>query len=925
MRSLITMRSVHVFLAAAALAAPALAASGSSDNAEVDEDRVLTTDDLGELSWRSVGPANMGGRVAALAMSPSDPHTFFIGYATGGVWKTTNNGTTYTPVFDDYETSSIGSLAVADAPPDWSGWAEDEGAEELDDNELAERGEGKIVWVGTGEGNGRNSSSWGHGVYRSTDGGSSFDYVGLKETHDIPALAVDPRDPDVCYVAALGHLWGANEERGVYKTTNGGETWEPVLQIDEDTGAIDVVINPEDPDTVYAAMYMRRRTPWSFRSGGPQGGVFRSTDGGRNWTQLTEGLPEQTGRIGLDIHEDDPSILYAVIESDVGGNIGGGFTNRSRAGGVFRSEDGGDTWERRSDFAPRSFYFSKIYVDPHDPDRVYTLGWQMYVSEDGGETFRAGVADVPHVDFHAMVIDPENTDRLLVGNDGGLYISYDRGRTWDFHNHMAVGQFYNVAVDEGDLYRVGGGLQDNGSWIGPSETITQSGPQVFMGRAGAITNHEWQFIYGGDGFHVSFDPVDPNIVYAESQGGNIGRVNLDTGVTKNLAPAPKEGQPRFRFNWNAPFFISPHDPTTLYLAGNYVYKLTGRGERWERISEDLSRAELERVITVGSDAETYGTVVSLAESPLSPGMLWAGTDDGLVHVSPNDGGSWVDVTPQEVDGLYISCIEASRHDQDTAYLSVDGHRSDRFEPILLVTEDAGQSWESIVGDLPEDAAIQTVREDPENPNVLYVGTERAAFVTIDRGGRWIKLNGESLPTVPVDDLKVQRTAMDLVAGTHGRSIWILDDITPLSQMTPAIVQSPFHVFEPIPAKPRYHLPYGGLWSDRMFIAQNPPTGAYINYWVREYTGDPVSVRIADQDGQVLRTLSGSNDPGVQRVVWDLQRDPEQRLGNPHGLPEFVEPGEYTVTVTYGDHSEQATVEVFPAPGAETDARKGAHR
>ena len=500
-------------------------------------------------------------------------------------------------------------------------------------------------------------------------------------------------------------------------------------------------------------------------------------------------------------------------------------------------------------------------------------------------------------------------------------MSWDRGATWDFHNHMAAGQFYNVAVDDSDPYRIGGGLQDNGTWIGPSATITEA-RESHMGRDGAITNHDWKFIWGGDGFHVAFDPLDDSVVYAEWQGGNLMRVHLDTGRWRSLKPSPKEGQPRFRFNWNAPFFISPHEPTTLYLGGNHVFKLTDRGERWERISDDLSSRDPERNVAVGSDAETNGTVVSLAESPVAAGLLWAGTDDGLIHVTLDDGVSWTDVTPDSARHLYISGIEPSHHERLTAYVAVDGHRSDVFEPILLETTDAGRSWKSIVGDLPPSAPPEVIREDPRNPAVLYVGTEQAAYVTIDGGAHWVKLNGKSLPTVAVDDLAIQPREHDLVAGTHGRSIYVLDDVSPLSQLTPDIVQAPFHVFEPLPARPRYRLGYGGLWSDRMFIASNPPMGATLSYWIRDYTGDEVTISItraadvgdAPARKVVVRKLTGTSRPGLNRVVWDLQAEKAQQLGNADDLPEFVPAGEYEVKITAGDLKGKTTVKVLPAPG-----------
>ncbi len=901
-------------------ALPAIAATPDGESAATPA-RTLTSDDVDALTWRSVGPANMGGRVAAVAFAPSDSKTWYVGYATGGLWKTTNAGTTFSPVFDKETTSSIGSIGVADAPVDWIGW--DDMDEPPAIEERGEAGRSKIVWVGTGEGNGRNSSSWGAGVYRSIDGGGSFEYKGLKDAHDMPALAVHPVDPDVCFIAALGHLWGPNETRGVYRTIDGGENWEAVLQIDENTGACDVAIDPNDPDTVFAAMYMRRRSIGSYQSGGPEGGIYRSQDAGRTWEKLANGLPERTGRIGLSIFPGDSNIIYATIESDVGGRHADTWSNRSRAGGVYRSDDGGDTWTRTTDFNPRPFYFSRIYVDPVDSSRVYLLGWQVYVSDDAGKNFRAGVGHVMHVDFHALAIDPADPDRLLVGNDGGLYESHDKGKTWRWFNEMAVGQFYNVAVDNSDPYRVGGGLQDNGSWIGPSDSRKHDAGS-FMGRAGGITNSDWDFIMGGDGFHVAFDPLDPNIAYAEWQGGNIVRIHLDTGEIRDIRPFPKEGEKRFRFNWNAPFFVSPHEPTTLYLGGNHVFRLTERGDKWERISGDLSTQNLDLILAVGSEAETAGTITSLAESPVQEGILWAGTDDGLVHVSLDAGVTWNDVTPSYVGGLYISCIETSSHERDTAYVTVDGHRSDVMTPLVLMTTDAGQTWDNITGDLPDGGPPETIREDPRNPDVLYVGTEHASYVTIDRGQIWVKLNGKTLPTVAVDDLQIQAREMDLVAGTHGRSIWILDDISPLSQLDQEALESPLHLFHPMPARPHYRMPYGGLWSDSMFIGQNPNPGAAITYWLRDMTDEKVNIRISNDRDTVVRELSGPGSAGLNRIFWDIQADPKQRLGNPDNMPEYVPPGVYKVVISFGENSAETTIKVEASPsyGASSGAAEG---
>ncbi len=888
-------------------------------------DRRPTAHDITRaLAWRSIGPANMGGRVADVCYAPGNAKTFFVAYGTGGLFKTTNNGVTLSPVFDREVTASIGSVVVCDAPASWPGWADEEvdPVEEQKKRDLAasdpeaaakaeaEKGKGKIVWVGTGEGNNRNSSSWGNGVYRSTDGGSTWKHLGLADSHNIPRLAVDPRNPDVCYAACLGHLWGPNPERGLYKTTDGGGTWAPVLRVSERTGATDVILDPANPDTVYCAMYTRERRAWRYVSGSEEGGIFKSTDAGATWTKLAGGLPARTGNIGLDVFRKDPRIVYAIVESDAGGWGVEPFDDRSREGGVFRSADGGATWERMSPHSPRAFYFSKIRVDPEDDRRVYVLGWGLWISDDQGRTFRAGGARKPHGDMHAMAIDPADPEHLLMGTDGGVYLSWDKAGTWDYLDHVPTGEFYNIGLDNSDPYRVAGGLQDNGSWFGVSASPAASEawqglPQV------AITNADWKFRFGGDGYHVAFDPNDPNVIYAEWQGGNIGRVHVDTGETRNIKPSPKEGQPRFRFNWNSPFFVSPHTPvggqggpTTLYFAGNYVFRLDDGGERWERISEDLSTRAIEKIESVGSEAETHGTVVSLAESPVEggAGYLWAGTDDGLIHVTADGGKTWANVTPPAVNGWYISRIEPSHHERETAYVSVDGHRSDHYGPLILMTTDLGRTWTDITGDLPADAAgggsVKCVREDRRSRDVLYAGLERGLFASFDRGGHWIRLNGESLPTVAVDDIQQHPREMDLVIGTHGRSIWVLDDASPLSQLTPEVAAKDLHLFEIMPARPRHFLPHAGLWGDRAFGAPNPPMGARITYWLGEDTGDAVEVQIADARGLAVRKLTGTTRPGVNRVVWDLQREEYDRISDPQRPgPQFVPPGEYRVTVS----------------------------
>jgi len=875
-------------------------------------ERLLSAEDLAGVSFRSIGPANMGGRVSALAFVPGSRTSFYVAYATGGVFKTDNLGVTFQPVFDRYGTQSIGSIAVADAPADWRGW--ETGPEPAPPAaERAERGRGRIVWVGTGEGNGRNSSSWGNGVWRSTDGGATFAHLGLEETHDIPALAVDPREPDVAYVAALGHLWGANPERGVYKTTDGGKTWRHVLKVDAETGACDVVLDPSHPDTVYAALYARRRTPWSFRGNSEAGGIFRSDDGGKTWSELSQGLPPRTGRIGLVVFAADPEVVFATVESDWGGAGREPFDNRSPSGGLFRSSDRGATWERVSDLSFRPFYFSRVAVDPRDPKRVYLPGWDLAISDDGGRTFRRSGSPDVHVDFHALAVNPAEPAEILAGNDGGVYVSHDRSKTWAHLNNVAAGQFYRVAVDMSDPYRVAGGLQDNGSWIGPSETLYVTEDE---GKDG-ILSKDWETIGGGDGFTVAFDPTDPDLVYTTSQGGFLARSRLDTKLRKLIKPSPREGQERVRFNWNAPFLVSRHDPSVLYHAGNQVFKLTARGDYWFAISPDLSRAEPGKIDAVGSNAETYGTVVALAESPLRQGWLWVGTDDGRIHVTRDEGGGWAAVTPREVGGLYVSSLAASAHEAETAYAVVDGHRSDVFRALVLMTRDLGRSWKEITGDLPPMEPVKVVREDPASPDVLYAGTEFGCYVTLDRGRRWVRLNGESLPPAPVDDLVVHPRERDLVVATHGRSIWILDDASFLAQLTPAVLSRPIALLDPQPGRPRQLAPreYGA--GSGLFRAKNPPLGTAIHFWVRDGAGAPFSLAISDANDVELRKLEGLTRRGVNRVVWDLAADEKHVFPGPDqaeaGQKLFVPAGEYKVTLTVGHDKAETTVRVLPAP------------
>ncbi len=582
-----------------------------------------------------------------------------------------------------------------------------------------------------------------------------------------PASFTDPGDSNTVYVAALGRLWGENPERGVYVTHDGGASWALSLKVDARTGACDLVMDPANPQVLYAALHARRRTPWSFSSGGTSGGIFKTADGGRTWKKLTQGLPAGTGRIGLDVYRKDPRVIYAVVESDEGGQIAT-FDSRSRSGGVFRSEDGGEHWSRLGPWAPRPFCFSQIRVQPDDDKRVYLLGVDLWVSDDAGRTFRAGGGKNLHPDFHAMWIDPANGDHVLTGTDGGLFLSHDRTASWDYINNLAVGEFYNLAVDLREPYRVYGGLQDNQTWGGPSQTRFNSESWLDESRHDGITNGDWYCLGGGDGFHVAVDPTDPDIVYYESQGGSLQRVNLATGKERFLRPAAREGSPEYRFNWNAPFALSPHDPSVLWMGGNHLFRLYERGDKWEEASPDLTTGDPKKMVTAGSGAEAHCTIVTLAESPLSKGLVWVGTDDGKVWLTRDAGAHWSDLTANlhgVPPALYMSRIEASHHEPGTAYLAVDGHRSDLFRPYLFVTRDFGKTWSSISGDLPAHGPVKVVRESPGNRDLLFAGTEFGLFMSLDRGARWIKA-GEGLPTVAVDDIIIHPRERDLIAGTQ---------------------------------------------------------------------------------------------------------------------------------------------------------------
>jgi photosystem II stability/assembly factor-like uncharacterized protein len=849
---------------------------------------------LKTLKARAIGPAVMGGRISDVALDPADPHTFYVALSTGGLMKTTDRGGSFKGVFDNEAVASTGAVAVAPSNP-------------------------KVVWLGTGEANDRNSSGWGNGVYRSTDAGATWTHAGLAGSRTIARVVVHPTDPDTAWVAAMGDLWVPSAERGLHKTTDGGKTWKAVLAAPapygDRVGAGDVVLDPSNPQVLYSALYARRRTPWSFTAGPAAtdgkdlGGIFKSADGGATWRKLGGGLPPGTGRIGLAIHAKDPKIVYAIVQSDEAGASGIDDV-RSRRGGVFRSEDGGETWTRTSPLNPRPFYFSQIRVDPGNDKRVYVLGFALHVSDDGGRSFREDLFEKVHPDNHALAIDPRDPKRLLLGTDGGLYQSHKGGEGWEHLSRMAAGQFYRINVDSGTPYRICGGLQDNMNWVGPSRTNTKDG----------IVNSDWINIGGGDGFYCVFDRSDPQVVYAESQQGYIHRLDLRSGQVKNLRPEPAEGSPAFRFHWNSPLIGSSHDPEVLYLAGNRVFALRARGEHWRTISPDLSAQDLGRTTTVGSGAENFGVVYALAESPVAKGLLWAGTDDGKLWVTENGGTGWTDLSanvPPPARGQWINRIEPGHADGKVAYVAVDAHRAGEDRPLVFRTADLGRTWQAIASDLPVHGPVKVVREDPANPQVLYAGTEFGLFVSLDRGAHWAALGG--LPTVAVDDILVHPRERDVVVATHGRSLYILDDAAPLAQLTPDVAAKDAHLFAPRPALGTHLLPGFADWAGTtgVYRGANPPEGAILTYWVNEDTGEPVKIAVEGPGERPVANLTGSSRAGINRVTWDLM--PTKDVLTEYGGEgkKLVPAGDYKVKLTYGKARSEQRLKVDLAPGVET--------
>jgi photosystem II stability/assembly factor-like uncharacterized protein len=895
--------------------AKAEAKTKADDKAKADDKTKLKSETFGGLAFRGIGPAIISGRITDLAVDPRNNAIRYVTAASGNVWKTTNAGTTWTPIFDGEGSYSIGCITLDPKNP-------------------------LTVWIGSGENNSQRSVSFGDGVYRSTDGGVSWENLGLKNSEHIAKILIDPRDSNRVLVAAQGPLWNPGGDRGLYETKDGGKTWKAILTVDENTGVTDVVRDPRNPDVLFAATYQRRRHIWTLIDGGPGSGIWKTIDGGVTWKKLENGLPkEDMGRIGLAIAPSKPDTVYAIIEA------------ANKAGGFFRSTDQGGSWTKQSSYvAGGPQYYQELFVDPKIESRVYSMDTWMQVTEDAGKTFHKVGEVFKHVDNHVLWIDPADTDHLLSGCDGGLYESWDRGATWAWSENLPLVQFYKLGLDTAEpFYNVYGGTQDNNTVGGPSRTTTVHG----------IVNADWFITTGGDGFQTVVDPKDPNIVYSEAQHGALVRYDRKTGETIDIQPQPAAGEPGLRWNWDSPLIISPFDHKRLYFAAQRIFRSDDRGDTWRPVSGDLTRQTdrnklkvMGRVWSVDAVAKNnstsfYGNIVALAESPKREGLLAAGTDDGLIQISEDGGGSWRSIGsfPGVPDESYVSRVVFSPFDAATMYAAFDNHKKGDYKPYVLMSTDTGRTWKSASGNLPERGTVYALVEDPATKGLLFAGTEFGVFFTPDAGAHWIQLKG-GLPTTQVRDLAIQTQAGDLVLATFGRGFYILDDYRALRTASEASLNQDATLF---PVRDAWMFipsaPNGGrekaFFGDRFYTAPNPPFGAVFTYYLKdeiktlrktrlddekakqkkgEDTPYPswdalraedreeepaILLTVTDQDGNVVRRLAGPTTAGFSRVAWDLRYpqfdpvslatgdvDPWDRI--PAGP--LAAPGRYTVSI-----------------------------
>lgn len=812
------------------------------------------------LKWRSIGPTAMSGRITDIAVPTGSPFTFYVSAASGGVWKTTNNGTTWQPIWDEAPSNSVGDIAVS--PSDTS-----------------------ILWVGAGENNSSRSSYSGTGVYKSTDAGKTWAPMGLGDTHHIGRILIHPQNPETVYVAAIGHLYTRNDERGVFKTTDGGKTWAKVFFVNDNTGVIDIVMDPENPGVLYAAAWERQRKAWNMVEYGQGSGIYKTTDAGATWQRLTTGLPmgEFVGRIGLDVAASNSKVVYALVdnhnsrpEEKPKGLDPYGIAELEKViigAEVYRSNDKGLTWRKVNTFDLRNlystygYYFGEIRVSPDDAEEIYLLGVPLLHSRDGGRTFMQLSYQGLHGDLQALWIDPENTDRLICGNDGGVNISYDRGVTW-LDIPMPLGQFYFVTVDMERPFNVYGSIQDNGCWSGPITSVP-----------GAA--EDWRSFPGGEASYIALDPFDPNTLYSEGYYGALMRVDRKTGEVKNIKPKVGENEPKLRCNWLTPFIISPHNPYILYFGAQRVYMSLDRGDNWQSISLDLTSPTLEKQGDV-----PFSTITTLSESPLKPGLLYVGTDDGNVQVTKNGGAEWTMINAGLPEQKWVSRVVASKFDQGRTYVSLNGYRDDDFAAYVYKSEDYGTSWQDIGRGLPG-GPVNVIKEDPKKPDILYAGTDLGVYVSLNRGETWLSLCAD-LPTTFVHDLVVHPRDDLLVIGTHGRSVWVLD-VSPIQEFSQEVANKDLHLFT---IKP--------LTLTRQRGAQPE---ASIHFYLKNV--QPVKMEIADSAGKVVKTLEIQGAAGLNTAFWDLivvAQDPQAGR---------AAPGKYTVTLTAGTAKTSGSLEIKP--------------
>jgi photosystem II stability/assembly factor-like uncharacterized protein len=860
------------------------------------------------LKLRSIGPAITSGRISSIAVHPTNQHTWYVAAASGGVWKTVNAGISWSPIFEGEASYSIGCIMIDPANP-------------------------HTIWVGTGENNSQRSVGYGDGVYRSDDGGKSWKNVGLKTSEHIARIVIDPRNSNVVYVAAQGPLWAAGGERGLYKTTDGGKTWTQSLKISENTGVSDIVYDARNPDILYVSAYQRRRHAWTLINGGPESTIYKSTDAGATWNKIENGLPSgQMGRIGLAISPQNPDVLYATVEA------------ANKKGGIFRSQDRGATWEKRNPFDVTAMYYATIYADPKDFDRIYVMNFNIMVSDDGGTTLKALGSKAKHVDNHCMWLDPQNPHHYLVGCDGGLYETFDKGAVWRHTTNLPIIQFYRVSVDNAaPFYNVYGGTQDNYSLGGPSRTVSASGPN----------NYDWFVTQGGDGFKSQIDPENPNIVYAQYQHGGLTRYDKKSGENLGIKPIEGKGEEPLRWNWDAPLIISPHSASRLYFAANKLFRSDDRGNTWKLVSPDLSRrldrdklpvmGKIQAADAVAKHASTalYGNISALSESPKKEGFIVVGTDDGLVQITDNGGKNWRKIEPVggTPDKAYVSAVFCSQHDANTVFVAYDNHKNGDFKPYLFKSTDAGKTWTAIKGNLPENGMVLAIAEDHIAANLLFVGTEFGAFASINGGAAWKQLKG-NFPTIPVRDLAIQKRENDLALASFGRGFYILDDYTPLR----ALAQGKFDaskeasVFAVKDALCYVEsTPFGdrgkGFLGETFYIAENAPFGAVFTVYVKDALKTKKQVRadaekagstkyptsdeiraeeeeeapayfatVTDAQGNVIRRLNMSNSAGLQRITWNLRFADQSPIAQ-HQTEEAeyggarVLPGEYKVFIS----------------------------